>query len=102
MFILTFSSLFSQRLIYSFHPLLPTHCSIPSVSVAFMRNGRLAGTMQSGVKDLTTKLVVNENTVFQADSIAKPAFAALLMKYRENNSLDLGADFNLTHQLEIA
>ncbi len=50
--------------------------------------------MQSGVKDLTTKLVVNEITVFQADSIAKPAFAALLMKFREDNSLDLGADFN--------
>lgn len=59
-----------------------------------MRNGQLAWTMQSGVKDLTTELAVDENTVFQAGSISKPAFAAVLMKYRQDNSLDLDADVN--------
>ena len=70
------------------------HYDVPGVSVAFMRNGQLAWTMQSGVKDLTTELAVDENTVFQAGSISKPAFAAVLMKYRQDNSLDLDADVN--------
>lgn len=70
------------------------HYDVPGVSVAFMRNGQLAWTMQSGVKDLTTELAVDENTVFQAGSISKPAFATVLMKYREDNPLDLDADVN--------
>ena len=59
-----------------------------------MRNGQLAWAMQSCVKDLATELAVDENTVFQAGSISKPAFAAILMKYREDNPLDLNADVN--------
>ena len=70
------------------------HYKVPGVSVAFMRNGQLAWTMQSGVKDVTTKLAVDEDTVFQAGSISKPAFAAVLMKYREENPLDLDSDVN--------
>ncbi|WDT85126.1 serine hydrolase domain-containing protein [Alteromonas sp. 009811495] len=71
-----------------------THYNVPGVSVAFMRNGQLAWTMQSGVKDITTELAVDENTVFQAGSISKPAFAAVLMKYRQNNPIDLDTDIN--------
>ena len=70
------------------------HYNVPGVSVAFMRNGQLAWTMQSGVKDITTKLAVDENTVFQAGSISKPAFAAVLMKYRQDNPVDLDTDVN--------
>jgi len=70
------------------------HYDVPGVSVAFMRNGQLAWTMQSGVKDLTTELAVDENTVFQAGSISKSAFATVLMNYREDNPLDLDADVN--------
>ena len=70
------------------------HYDVPGVSVAFMRNGQIAWTMQSGVKDLTSELAIDENTVFQAGSISKPAFAAVLMKYRQDNPLDLDADVN--------
>ena len=70
------------------------HYDVPGVSVAFMRNGQIAWTMQSGVKDLTSELAIDENTVFQAGSISKPAFAAVLVKYREDNPLDLDADVN--------
>lgn len=70
------------------------HYDVPGVSIAFMRNGQLAWTMQSGVKDLTTGLTIDENTVFQAGSISKPAFATVLMKYREDNPLDIDADVN--------
>ncbi|MEI8646980.1 serine hydrolase [Paraglaciecola sp. Hal342] len=48
------------------------HYNVPGVSVALMKNGQLAWTMQSGVKDLTTKLVIDEGTVFQAGSISNP------------------------------
>jgi CubicO group peptidase (beta-lactamase class C family) len=68
--------------------------NVPGVSVAYMKNGQLAWTTQSGVKDLTTELVVDENTVFQAGSISKPAFAAVLMKYRQDNPIDLDNDVN--------
>ena len=70
------------------------HYDVPGVSAAFMRNGQLAWTMQSGVKDVTTELVVDENTVFQAGSISKPAFASVLMKYRQDNPIDLDTDVN--------
>ncbi|TKB03368.1 peptide synthetase [Alteromonas portus] len=70
------------------------HYDVPGVSVAFMKNGQLAWTMQSGVKDLATELAIDENTVFQAGSISKPAFAAVLMKYRQDNPIDLDADVN--------
>ena len=70
------------------------HYKVPGVSVAFMRNGQLAWTMQSGVKDVTTELAVDEDTVFQAGSISKPAFAAVLMKYRQDNPIDLDTDVN--------
>lgn len=70
------------------------HHNVPGVSVAFMRNGQLDWTLQSGVKDLTTHHPLDENTVFQAGSISKPAFGAVLMKYRQENGLDLDIDVN--------
>ncbi|WP_394221326.1 serine hydrolase domain-containing protein [Alteromonas gracilis] len=70
------------------------HYEVPGVSVAFMRNGQLAWTMQSGVKDVISKLAADKDTVFQAGSISKPAFAAVLMKYRQDNPIDLDTDVN--------
>jgi len=70
------------------------HYNVPGVSVAFMRNGQVVWTLQSGVKDVSSNLPLDENTVFQAGSISKPAFASVLMKYRQDNVLDLDADVN--------
>jgi len=70
------------------------HYHVPGVSVAFVRNGKLAWTLHSGVKDLTSGLPIDAATVFQAGSISKPAFASVLMKYRQHNSLDLDEDVN--------
>ena len=70
------------------------HYHVPGVSVAFMRNGQLAWTLHSGVKDVTSALPIDDATVFQAGSISKPAFATVLMKYRQHNSLDLDEDVN--------
>jgi CubicO group peptidase (beta-lactamase class C family) len=68
--------------------------NVPGVSVAFMRNGQIAWTLQSGVKDVASDQPLDGNTVFQAGSISKPAFATVLMKYRQDHSLDLDADVN--------
>jgi len=68
--------------------------NVPGVSVAYMKNGQLAWTLEHGVKDVASGLVVDEDTVFQAGSISKPAFATVLMKYRQDNPLDLDADVN--------
>lgn len=68
--------------------------NVPGVSVAFMRDGQVVWTLQSGVKDVISDLPLDENTVFQAGSISKPAFASVLMKYRQDNLLDLDTDVN--------
>jgi CubicO group peptidase (beta-lactamase class C family) len=68
--------------------------NVPGVSVAFMRDGQIVWTLQSGVKDVKSDLPLDENTVFQAGSISKPAFASVLMKYRQDNALDLDTDIN--------
>ena len=52
--------------------------NVPGVSVAYMKNGQLAWTLEHGVKDVASGLVVDEDTVFQAGSISKPAFATVL------------------------
>lgn len=70
------------------------HHHVPGVSIAIMQNGHIAWTLAHGVKDLTTGQPVDNNTVFQAGSISKPAFAAVLMKYREIHGLDLDTDVN--------
>ena len=70
------------------------HYNVPGVSVALMRDGQLVWTLQSGVKDVVTEEPIDANTVFQAGSISKPAFAAVLMKYRQDNPIDLDADIN--------
>ena len=61
-----------QEVDYQYLEQRQAHYKVPGVSVAFMRNGQLAWTMQSGVKDLTTELAVD----------------------REDNPLDLDADVN--------
>ena len=73
-------------------PLQPLQ--LPGISVALMRDGQLAWTLQSGVKDIVTKEPINADTVFQAGSISKPAFANVLMKYRQDNPIDLDSDIN--------
>ena len=67
---------------------------VPGVSMAILRNGELAWTLESGVRDIATGVKVDSDTVFQAASISKPTFATVLMKYRQDNALDLDVDVN--------
>ncbi len=67
---------------------------VPGVSIAVMQNGKIVMTHAAGVRDRSTGAAINTETVFQAASISKPAFATILMRYREQNELDLDADIN--------
>ncbi|WP_262694568.1 serine hydrolase domain-containing protein [Kordiimonas aquimaris] len=70
------------------------HYNVPGVSIAFMKNHKVAWTYTEGVIDKVTNRPVDEHTVFQAASISKPVFATTLMRYRAEHGLDLDADVN--------
>lgn len=67
---------------------------VPGVSIAVMQNDEIVLTHSEGVRDTHSNEPVNAETVFQAASISKPAFATILMRYRERHDLDLEADIN--------
>lgn len=71
------------------------HYKVPGVSIAFLENHQIAGTLTIGVADHETGQLVDENTVFQAASISKPVFATTLMRYRQEHDIDLDLDVNL-------
>lgn len=70
------------------------HHKVPGVSIAFLQDGEILWTHTEGVIDYINNKPINKETVFQAASISKPVFATVLMKYRQNNGLDLDADVN--------
>src|SRR5439155_26425975 len=48
---------------------------VPGLSIAVIRNGKLAWIHGFGVKNAETKEPVTEDTVFEAASLSKPVFA---------------------------
>src|SRR6476619_3996987 len=64
---------------------------VPSVSVAVIRDGRLAERRALGVKDALVKAPVDDRTMFEAASMSKPVFAYAVLKLCERGVLDLDA-----------
>jgi CubicO group peptidase (beta-lactamase class C family) len=64
---------------------------VPGVSIAVIRDARIAWTGHLGVRDRTTGVPVDEATVFSAQSMSKPVFAYRVMKLCEQGVLDLDA-----------
>ena len=64
---------------------------VPGVSIAVIRDARIAWTGHFGVRDRTTGLPVDEATIFSAQSMSKPVFAYRVMKLCEQGVLDLDA-----------
>ena len=56
---------------------------IPGVSVAIIRDARIAWTKGFGVRDRSTGVPVDEDTIFSAQSMSKPVFAYRVMKLCE-------------------
>lgn len=64
---------------------------VPGVSMAIIRDARIAWTGHFGVRDRTTRMPVDDATVFSGQSMSKPVFAYRAMKLCEQGVLDLDA-----------
>ena len=62
---------------------------VPGLSMALVRDGKLAWRRGFGVKDSASKAAVDNDTVFEAASMSKPVFAYAVMKLCEKGVLDL-------------
>jgi CubicO group peptidase (beta-lactamase class C family) len=68
-----------------------TDLHVPGVSIAIIRDARIAWTKGFGVRDQSTGLWVDEDTIFSAQSMSKPVFAYRVMKLVEQRIIDLDA-----------
>lgn len=78
-------------------PTLMKEADIPGMSIAVVRNGRLAWHSTFGVKSTQSARPVDDNTVFEAASLSKPVFAYAVLKLVEQGKL--GLDVPLTTYL---
>ncbi len=72
-------------------PKLMAEALIPGLSMAVIRNAKLAWRHGFGFKDAGTKKAVADDTVFEAASMSKPVFAYAVMKLCETGVMDLDA-----------
>jgi CubicO group peptidase (beta-lactamase class C family) len=70
-------------------PRLMAQANTPGLSMAIVRDARVAWTRAFGVADRGTKTPVDEATVFEAGSISKTVFAYAVMKLCEKGVLSL-------------
>jgi len=70
---------------------------VPGAGIAFVENGRLAWEQGFGAKNWTTGDPVTRQTLFQAASLSKPAFAYVVMQAIDKN--EIGLDDKLTKYL---
>jgi CubicO group peptidase (beta-lactamase class C family) len=70
-------------------PELMAEYKVPGLSIAVIRNARVAWRRGFGVKDVTTKAPVTNDTMFEAASMSKPPFAYMVMKLCERGVLGL-------------
>lgn len=62
---------------------------IPGVSLALIKDGKLAYAQTYGVRNTATQIPVDENTLFEAASITKPVFAFAVLRLMEKGLIDL-------------
>ncbi len=65
------------------------HYQIPGVSLALIKEGKLAYHKTYGVKNTYTQEKVNDKTLFEAASITKPVFGFAVMRLAERKVIDL-------------
>ena len=78
-------------------PRIMKESNIPGLSAAIIRNGKLVWNKAFGVQDNGSKDPVDVDTVFEAASVSKTAFAYTVMKLCEKGTL--GLDEPLTNYL---
>jgi CubicO group peptidase (beta-lactamase class C family) len=70
-------------------PDLMKKASIPGLTIALVRDGKLLWAKGFGVKSTKTNEPVTEDTIFEAASLTKPFFAYAAMKMVESGELSL-------------
>ena len=70
------------------------HYGVPGVSVAVVKDNKVAWTRAWGVKDKETGEPVTTDTLFQCASISKPFSAAAALRLVEQGKFDLKSDIN--------
>src|SRR5262249_14270348 len=70
-------------------PKLMEEAKVPGLSIAIIKDAKLFWRRGFGVKDLTSKEPVDNDTVFEAASTSKPVFAYAVMKLCEKGVMNL-------------
>jgi len=73
----------------SFVPELMEHAEVPGLSIAIIRDAEIIWHGAYGVRNINSKDVVNDSTIFQAASLSKTLFAYAVLKMVEKAELDL-------------
>ncbi|MCI0694305.1 serine hydrolase [candidate division KSB1 bacterium] len=75
-------------------PQLMQDGDVPGLSIALIRDEKLAWHQGFGVKNAETKEPVTDGTVFEAASLSKPVFAYAVLKLVDSGKLDLDKPLN--------
>ncbi|MFN7929488.1 MAG: serine hydrolase domain-containing protein [Blastocatellia bacterium] len=81
-----------DRLITNLEKLIPDlmqEAVVPGLSIALIQNGKLSWRKGFGVKDTTSKDLVDNDTVFEAASVSKTVFAYAVLKLCEKGVIGL-------------
>jgi CubicO group peptidase (beta-lactamase class C family) len=70
-------------------PKLMEEALVPGLSIAIIQDAKLLWRRGFGVKDATSKELVDNDTVFEAGSTSKPVFAYVVMKLCEKGIMNL-------------
>lgn len=62
---------------------------VPGVSIAVVRNGKLAELRQAGVRNASSSAAIDADTVFDAASLSKPVFAYIVLQLVDAGVLSL-------------
>ncbi len=75
-------------------PQLMKDGEVPGLSIALLQNSEVVWHHGYGVKNLQTKELVTDSTVFEAASLSKPVFAYAVLKLVDSGKLDLDTPLN--------
>jgi CubicO group peptidase (beta-lactamase class C family) len=68
---------------------------VPGLSLAIMRDGKIVESKALGVRDTSTGIPVDVNTVFEAASLSKPVFAYAVLQLVDAGQLSLDTPLSL-------
>jgi CubicO group peptidase (beta-lactamase class C family) len=72
-------------------PQLMTELRVPGTSISIVSGGRIAWRRSFGIRDHASGAPVDDDTIFEAQSMSKPVFAYRVLKLAEQGVLDLDA-----------